>query len=122
MSQSNNLATPQEISLSLCMIVKNEAYFLDECLRSARPYVDQIVVLETGSTDASREIARRHADVVERFDWVDDFSAARNASLALASGEWIPVLESMLAPVNSAERRTRILADIEAVKNMPAET
>ncbi len=94
MSQSNKLATPQEISLSLCMIVKNEAYFLDECLRSARPYVDQIVVLDTGSTDASIEIARHLADVVEGFDWVDDFSAARNASLALASGEWILVLDA----------------------------
>ncbi len=81
-------------SLSLCMIIKDEAFFLADCLASVRDHVDQIVVLDTGSTDGSAQIARQYADVVEDFDWVDDFSAARNASIELATGDWILVLDA----------------------------
>lgn len=81
-------------TLALCMIVKDEEYFLEECLSCAKPFVDEIVVLDTGSTDSTVEIAKRYADVVEHFDWVDDFSAARNASLELVNAEWILVLDA----------------------------
>ncbi|WP_439107262.1 glycosyltransferase [Congregibacter sp.] len=80
--------------LSLCMIVKDEAFFIEECLASAAPFVDEIVVVDTGSTDGTREIAERYADKVLDFEWIDDFSAARNTGLAAATGDWILVLDA----------------------------
>jgi glycosyltransferase involved in cell wall biosynthesis/Flp pilus assembly protein TadD len=75
--------------LSLCIIVKDGADDLDRCLQSTAAAVDEIIVVDTGSTDASVEVARRHGARVSHFDWCDDFAAARNASLELATGEWI---------------------------------
>jgi tetratricopeptide (TPR) repeat protein len=80
--------------LSLCMIVKNEADNLPRCLSSAKPYVDEIIVVDTGSTDQSVAIAHQFGAKVSYFAWCDDFAAARNASLALATGEWILVLDA----------------------------
>ena len=88
------------VKLSLCMIVCNEEVMLPGCLASVRDVVDEIVVVDTGSTDRSREIARgAGADVVD-FVWNDNFAAARNASLAHATGDWILVLDAdeRLAP------------------------
>lgn len=82
------------MQLSLCMIVKDEAFFIEECLAAAAPHVDEIVVVDTGSTDGTREIAERFADKVLDFLWIDDFSAARNTSLAAATGDWILVLDA----------------------------
>ena len=79
--------------LSLCMIVKNESAGLEKCLQLARPHVDEIVVVDTGSTDGTQEIARRYADVFEEIEWPDSFSAARNHSFDLARGDYILVLD-----------------------------
>jgi glycosyltransferase involved in cell wall biosynthesis len=79
--------------LSLCMIVKNEAEYLETCLRLARPHVDEIVIIDTGSTDGTQEIARRYADVFEEIEWPNSFAAARNYSLERASGEYILILD-----------------------------
>jgi len=76
------------IKLSACMIVKNEETFLERCLKSLQPIVDEIVVVDTGSTDRTVEIARQYNAVIGHFEWCDDFSAARNESLHLASGNW----------------------------------
>lgn len=79
--------------LSLCMIVKNEAATLDKCLSLARPHVDEIVVIDTGSTDGTQEIARRYADVYEEIEWPGSFSQARNYSLDKATGDFILILD-----------------------------
>jgi len=80
--------------LSLCMIVKNEEAFLDDCLKSVRGLVDELVVLDTGSTDRTTEIARSHGASVYFLPWSDNFSEARNKSLEYASGEWILHLDA----------------------------
>lgn len=82
------------LRLSLCMIVKDEEYFLDQCLSAAAIHVDEIIVVDTGSTDSTREIAARYTDKVFEFAWDDDFSNARNFSLAQAQGDWILVLDA----------------------------
>ena len=76
------------------MIVKNESRCLARCLRSIRPVVDEIVIADTGSTDGTIEIAREFGAKISRFDWVNDFSAARNFALNQAVGEWLLVLDA----------------------------
>ncbi len=80
--------------LSLCMIVKNEADNLPRCLSSAKPYVNQIIVVDTGSTDHTIEIAQQYGAQVSHFTWCNDFAAARNFSLSQATGDWILVLDA----------------------------
>lgn len=75
------------------MIVRNESARLEKCLRLARPYVDEIVVVDTGSTDGTQEIARRYADVFDEIEWPESFSIARNHSFELAGGDYILVLD-----------------------------
>lgn len=79
--------------LSLCMIVRDESATLARCLDSVRGLVDEIVVVDTGSTDGTRAIARAHGAEVIDVPWRDDFSAARNAGLERAHGVWILVLD-----------------------------
>ena len=80
--------------LSAAMIVRDEEAFLDECLRSISGMVDEVVVVDTGSTDGSKRIARDfHARVFD-FAWCDDFSMARNEALARATGEWILYIDA----------------------------
>jgi GT2 family glycosyltransferase/tetratricopeptide (TPR) repeat protein len=75
--------------VSLCMIVKNEEANLPACLATAADLVDEVVVVDTGSTDRTRAVAARSGARVFDFPWVDDFAAARNESLRHAGGEWI---------------------------------
>ena len=74
-------------SISLCMIVKDESYFLPRCLEAAADFVDEMIVVDTGSSDDSRDIAKRLGAKVFDFAWCDDFSAARNYSLEQAGGD-----------------------------------
>jgi glycosyltransferase involved in cell wall biosynthesis/tetratricopeptide (TPR) repeat protein len=80
--------------LTVCMIARNEERFLDACLRSVRGLADQIVLVDTGSTDRTVEIARSHGAEVHFRAWDDDFSAARNAALLHARGDWVLVLDA----------------------------
>lgn len=80
--------------LSLCAIVKDEAALLPRMLESVRGLVDEIVVADTGSTDGTREVARRFDAIVVEHPFRDDFSAARNAALDAATGDWILVLDA----------------------------
>ena len=80
--------------IALVMIVRDEAPRLERCLASAAQYVDRMIVLDTGSTDGSQELARSLGAEVHHFDWVDDFSAARNAALDLSDADWNLVLDA----------------------------
>ena len=80
--------------LSVCLIVRNEEKFLGPCLKSVREIAQQIVVVDTGSSDRTPEIAREYGAEVYSFAWTDDFSAARNAALEHATGDWILILDA----------------------------
>lgn len=80
--------------LSLCMIVRDSARTLGACLESIRPWVDEMIVVDTGSKDDTKEIAARFGAKVFDFPWVDSFAAARNESLKHATGEWVFWMDS----------------------------
>src|SRR4029077_18021100 len=80
--------------LSAAIIVKDEADHLDACLSSLHGLVDEIVVVDTGSTDGSVAVAERHGAVVAHEPWRGDFSAPRNRSLDLATGDWILYIDA----------------------------
>ena len=76
-------------SISLCMIVKNEAENLAACLKSVGDLADEIIIVDTGSTDNTIEIARSFTTQVKHFTWINDFAAARNESIKDARCDWI---------------------------------
>lgn len=80
--------------LSLAMMVKNEEDFLEEALESAKPWVDEMVVVDTGSTDRTVEIAKDLGATVSYFEWPNSFSLARNETLRRATGEWVFILDA----------------------------
>lgn len=77
------------ITVSLCMIVKNEEEVLGRCLGSLAHLVDEIIIMDTGSTDATKAIAEKYGAKIFDFIWVDDFAAARNAVFAKATQDYI---------------------------------
>jgi len=80
--------------IALAMITKNEAEKLRRCLESAKNYVDEIVVVDTGSEDNSVDVAKEFTDKVYDFQWIDDFSAARNAAVEKVESDYVLVLDS----------------------------
>jgi glycosyltransferase involved in cell wall biosynthesis len=81
-------------TVTLCMIVKNEADCLLSSIQSVQTLVDEIIVIDTGSTDNTPQLAMELGAKVYQFDWIKDFSAARNFSLRHASSNWILVLDA----------------------------
>ena len=81
-----------KIILSVGMIVKNEEKHLDNCLSALKKLLDRVpselIIVDTGSTDKTKEIALKYTDKVYDFEWIGDFSAARNYGLEKAVGEW----------------------------------
>ncbi len=77
------------ITISVCMIVKNEEDKLETCLKSLKPIADEIIVVDTGSVDATMDIARRYTDKISEYVWTGSFSDARNHAFSLASCEYI---------------------------------
>jgi glycosyltransferase involved in cell wall biosynthesis len=104
-------ATPPP-TIALCVIARNEERFIADCLDSARPFVDEVIVVDTGSTDRTREIAREHGAQVEHFQWCDDFAAARNTAIDHATTDWIFMLDAdeRLDPGSGPQLREVVLA------------
>jgi GT2 family glycosyltransferase/Tfp pilus assembly protein PilF/SAM-dependent methyltransferase len=90
MKINKNLKRP---AVSLCMIVKNEEQYLAKCLASVKPIVDEMIVVDTGSTDQTRAIAEAFGAKVYDFEWNEDFAEARNFSISKASGGWIFIMD-----------------------------
>lgn len=97
-------------TISLCMIVRNEAQNIELALKSASAFVDEIIIVDTGSTDNTPELCRKYTDKLYHFTWCDDFSAARNESLKYATKEWILVLDAdeILEPLSAAKLKAQL--------------
>ncbi|MCM3410145.1 glycosyltransferase [Metabacillus litoralis] len=80
--------------ISLCMIVKNEEKVIERCLSSVSPLVDEVIIVDTGSNDSTKELAGKFTSNIYDFTWINDFSAARNYAASKANGEWILVLDA----------------------------
>lgn len=106
--------TSRKPDLSLCMIVRNNAGTIAAALESIRPWVDEMVVVDTGSTDETPAICARLGARVFHFPWVDDFSAARNESFRIASGRWLFWMDSDDSITPECGRRLRELASADA--------
>lgn len=79
--------------ISVCIIAKNEEARIERLLSSLSPYDFEIVIVDTGSTDRTKELASKYTDCIYDFSWQDDFSAARNFSLSKASNDWILMMD-----------------------------
>jgi tetratricopeptide (TPR) repeat protein len=100
------------------MIVKDEAELLPRCLASVQAWVDEIVVVDTGSTDRTMAIAREYGAQVYSFQWCHDFAATRNESLKYATGDWILVLdadETLVPEIAPALKQVMQLDDVLVV-------
>lgn len=81
-------------TISLCMIVRDEEAVLERCLRSVGALADEIVIVDTGSVDKTREIAATFTDKLYTFDWIDDFAAARNFAFSKGSMDFLMWLDA----------------------------
>jgi tetratricopeptide (TPR) repeat protein len=99
----------QGLRLSLCMIVKDEEEMLPRCLEAAKPAVDEMIVVDTGSTDRTVEIAESFGARVLHHEWNGSFSDARNVSLEAATGDWIIYLDADEVLVAEDAQRLRAL-------------
>ncbi len=108
------------ITLSLCMIVRDEEDVLGRCLASAQDLVDEIIVVDTGSVDSTKKIGKAFGARVLDFPWIDDFAAARNFSFAAATGDfclWLDADDVLLEPDREKLRRLKaeLTLDVDAV-------
>lgn len=93
-------------TISLCLIVKNEEHTLEHCLSSVQGIADEIIIVDTGSTDRTKELAAKWTPHVHDFAWIDDFAAARNASFNYATQEYILWLDA--DDILDPEERTKL--------------
>lgn len=108
-------------TISLCMIVKNEEQVLARCLDTVADLMDEIIIVDTGSTDRTKEIAARYTDKIFDFAWIEDFSAARNFSFSKATMDYIyaPDADEVLDAENRARFRdlkSCLLPEVEIVQ------
>ena len=107
------------MTISLCMIVKDEEKVLRRCLTSVKPLVDEMIVVDTGSHDNTIEIAQSLGAKVAYFEWVNDFAAARNYAFSLAAGDyclWLDADDFITA--ENAERFYKLRADLEQLPDI----
>ena len=103
--------------ISLSMIVKNEESCLERCLESVKDF-DEIVIVDTGSTDKTVEIARKYTDKIYHFEWCDDFAKARNFALSKCSGDWVFTMDAdheLLSSFEEIKKETERLKDHDVV-------
>ncbi|MGK7927764.1 MAG: glycosyltransferase [Spirulina sp.] len=108
------------MKLSLCTIVKDEEKSLPQCLDSVKDVVDEIVVLDTGSSDRTPEIAAEYGAKVHYFEWCNDFAAARNEALKYVEGDWVLILDAdeRLNPAIVPEMKVAMLEEQALVINL----
>jgi tetratricopeptide (TPR) repeat protein len=97
------------LTLSLCMIVKDEEEWLERCLAAVKPAVDEMIIVDTGSTDRTVEIAESFGATVLHHEWNGSFSDARNVSLEAATGDWVIYLDADEVLVEEDAPRLRAL-------------
>lgn len=108
--------------ISVCIIAKNEEKHIEKCLKSIRSHATEtvpieIVVVDTGSTDRTKEIASAYADKVLDFKWINDFSAARNYSIEQAAHDYVLVLDcdEVIIRLDSEQLKTAIETHPKAI-------
>jgi tetratricopeptide (TPR) repeat protein len=108
------------MTLSLCIIVKNEAAALPQCLGSVQGVVEEMVVLDTGSSDRTVEVAKQFGAKIHHFAWCNDFSAARNEALKYVTSNWVLVLDAdeVLVPEIVPDLQQAIQSDRLLVINL----
>ena len=107
------------ISISLCMIVKDEEKVLARCLDSVKDAVDEIIIVDTGSRDGTKEVAGGYTGYIYDFPWQDDFSAARNEAFSKASMEYCMWLDADdVLPGGSAEKLLQLKAELPTDTDM----
>lgn len=82
------------MSIAVCMIVKNEEKWLEQCLNSVKNLADEIIIVDTGSIDNTKKIAKKFTDKIFDYEWKNDFSDARNFSISKANSDWILSLDA----------------------------
>lgn len=115
---SENLESP--LTISLCMIVKDEEAVITRCLSSVKDIVDEIIIVDTGSTDQTKEIVKEFTQKIYDFKWIDDFAAARNYAFSLATQTYILWLDAddIILPDDKAgllELKSKLSPDTDAV-------
>ncbi|MBQ7507192.1 MAG: glycosyltransferase family 2 protein [Lachnospiraceae bacterium] len=100
------------ITISLCMIVKNEEAVLDRCLSSIAHLVEEIIIVDTGSTDRTKEIAARYTDQIYDLPWHQDFSEARNYAFSKASMEYIYTADADEVLPSLSQQKFRNLKEV----------
>ncbi len=100
-------------TLSVIMIVKNEAACIADCLNSVRAIADEMIVVDTGSTDETCVIAEKIGAKLSHIEWPDDFAAARNASIAAATGDWLLHMDADEVLDEHGAVRVRALVDAD---------
>jgi tetratricopeptide (TPR) repeat protein len=112
-SVANRAKPATGLTLSLCMIVRDEEQMLPRCLAAVAPAVDEIVIVDTGSTDATVEIAKSFGAKVIEFPWTGSFSEARNVSFEAATSDWVMYLDA---------DEVLVAEDVEQLRALTAQT
>jgi glycosyltransferase involved in cell wall biosynthesis len=101
-----------KLPISLCMIVKNEEHVIKECLSSIESLVSEIIIADTGCSDNTIQIAKSYNAQIFDFEWIDDFAAARNVTIAKAKYPWILILDADEVIANSdLQKFHQLIAD-----------